>query len=54
LNEELKSSRRDAAPVLEPSRFVAVEELVFFAACAIGAFEAADEENCYTQRNQDG
>jgi hypothetical protein len=35
-------------------RFVAAEELVLFAAGAIGALEAADEQDRDTQRNQDG
>jgi hypothetical protein len=35
-------------------RLVPAEKVVLFAARAVGALEAADQENCHSQRDQDG
>jgi hypothetical protein len=39
---------------MSPLEFVAVEEIVLFAAGAVGALQAADEEYGNTDRDQNG
>ena len=40
---------------LEPALdFVAIKEVVFLAAAALGALKAADKKNCHSDGDQDG